>query len=77
MNSDYYVINSSFEFKIKRAENKFTQKLTADDIYEGDEPLVTEASFVIKPEDHFFRLTVRDAAGKHANTRFYYLDELK
>ena len=49
----------------------------ASRLSEGDEPLVTEASFVIKPEDHFFRLTVRDAAGKHANTRFYYLDELK
>lgn len=39
-------------------------------------PLVTEAAFKIKPEDYFFRITVRDAAGKHANTRIYYLDEL-
>ena len=44
---------------------------------EGEEPPITTAKFRIKPEDHFFRLTVRDAAGKHANTRFYYLDDLK
>ena len=43
---------------------------------EGDAPLVTKASFKIKPEDYFFRITVRDAAGKHANSRFYYLEEL-
>ena len=44
---------------------------------EGDDPLLTTAKFRIAPEDHFFRLTVRDTRGKHANTRFYYLDELK
>lgn len=39
-------------------------------------PAVTEAVFTIKPEDRFFRVSVRDMAGYHANTRFYYLDEL-
>lgn len=41
---------------------------------EGGDP-VSEARFEIKEEDYYFRLTVRDAAGKHANTRIYYLDE--
>lgn len=38
---------------------------------------VTEATFALNPEDIFFRISVRDAAGQHANTRIYYLDELK
>lgn len=44
---------------------------------ENGAPPITTAKFRIRPEDHFFRLTVRDEHGKHANTRFYYLDELK
>ncbi|MBQ7333795.1 MAG: InlB B-repeat-containing protein, partial [Clostridia bacterium] len=39
-NSDYYVINSKCEYEIKRAENQFTEKLTALDVYEGEIPLV-------------------------------------
>lgn len=39
-------------------------------------PLVTEAKFRIDPKDCFFRITVRDASGKHANTRIYYVDEI-
>jgi len=35
-NSDYYVINSSFVFEIRRAENRFTEPLSVGDIYEGD-----------------------------------------
>ncbi len=39
-NSDYYVINSKCEYEIKRAQNEFTEKLTALDVYEGDSPAV-------------------------------------
>jgi hypothetical protein len=38
---------------------------------------VTEASFEILPTDQYFRLTVKDKNGKYANTRAYFLDELK
>ena len=38
---------------------------------------LTEATFEIKPTDHYFRLTVKDKNGKYANTRAYFLDELK
>ena len=38
---------------------------------------VTEATFTIDPEDIFFRISVKDASGEHANTRAYFLDELK
>jgi len=38
---------------------------------------VTEASFRLNPEDYCFRITIRDSRGRHANSRFYYLDELK
>lgn len=37
---------------------------------------VTEATFEIDPEDFYFRISVRDARGEHANTRAYFLDEL-
>ena len=33
--------------------------------------------FRVDPNDVFFRITVRDSAGNHANTRAYFLDELK
>ena len=39
--------------------------------------LLTEASFAIDPNDTFFRLTVKDAEGEHANTRVFWLDELE
>ena len=38
---------------------------------------VCEAVFEIDPDDIFFRITVKDARGEHANTRAYFLDELK
>ena len=38
---------------------------------------VTEATFPIGENDGYFRITVRDAQGRHACTRAYYLDELK
>lgn len=43
---------------------------------ENDSPLVNEAAFTISPEDYYFRISVRDQRGRHANTRTYYLDEL-
>ena len=43
---------------------------------ESDNAPVNQATFRIEPHDFFFRLSVRDFGGNHANTRFYYLDEL-
>ena len=36
---------------------------------------VTEAVFTVTPNDGFFRLTVTDETGKHANTNAYFIDE--
>ena len=41
----------------------------------ANNPVVNEATFTIKPEDFYFRISVKDKDGKHANTRIYYLDE--
>ena len=38
---------------------------------------LTEARFKIREADLYFRITLRDAKGNHANTRIYYFDELK
>ncbi len=43
---------------------------------EGNVPFVTEGVFKINPEDIFFRISVKDAKGNHANTRAYFLNEL-
>lgn len=37
--------------------------------------LLTEATFRVRPEDVYFRLTVIDEAGKPANTNAYFTDE--
>ncbi len=39
--------------------------------------LITEAALKVTPDDVFFRVTVCDERGKHANTRAYFLDALK
>lgn len=39
-------------------------------------PLVNEAEFRIQKDDCFFRITVKDAEGKRANTRIYYVEEI-
>lgn len=52
----------------RRARHKHMEK--------GGAP-VTEVTFRIDPNDVAFRITVRDAAGNHAYTRYYYFDELK
>lgn len=44
-----------------------------DESYENP---INSATFKIDPNDLYFRITVRDARGRHANTRIYYLDEL-
>lgn len=38
---------------------------------------ISSATFTIDPNDICFRITVRDAKGKHANTRSYFLDEFE
>jgi hypothetical protein len=40
-----------------------------------DGELLTEATFKVRPEDQYFRLTVVDEAGKPANTNAYFTDE--
>ena len=41
---------------------------------EGDG--LNEASFKVEPEDIYFRITVNDKSGRHANTNAYFMDEL-
>lgn len=43
---------------------------------EGEGGTVTEATFALDPTDFMFRVSVRDRAGHHAYTRYYYFDEL-
>ncbi|HOU09279.1 MAG TPA: PHP domain-containing protein [Clostridiales bacterium] len=38
---------------------------------------LTQARFAVDPEDVYIRLEVTDAAGRRANTRAYFLDELR
>ena len=51
----------------RRHDNKLAVKTGAP---------VTEATFKIYPNDHYFRLTVKDDHGNHANTRAFFLDEV-
>ena len=44
--------------------------------YGNNGETVTEASFKITPEMGYFRLTVTDRSGKHANTNAYFTDGL-
>lgn len=44
---------------------------------ENGAPLLTEAAFKLDPDDCYFRIGVRNAAGKHANTRAYFMDEIQ
>lgn len=46
-------------------------------ISEEEGALVTEATFTLNPKDVMFCISVRDTAGNHASTRYYYFDELK
>lgn len=44
---------------------------------ENGNALLTEATFRIDPEDFCFRISVKDERGDHANTRMFFLDEIK
>jgi len=53
------------------AETRFSQSVIAQ-----DGKVLTEAVFTIPENCGYFRLTVEDAQGRHANTRAYFPDEL-
>lgn len=42
----------------------------------ADGALIGEAAFALDDKMDYFRLTVTDASGKHANTRAYFIDEI-
>ena len=44
--------------------------------FAGNDAPITEASFDVKPEDIYIRLTVEDENGLHANTNAYFVDNL-
>ena len=44
---------------------------------ESDALPVNAAAFTVDPTDYYFRITVKDRYGRHANSRIYYLDELE
>ncbi|MCQ2420283.1 MAG: hypothetical protein MJ118_04040 [Clostridia bacterium] len=44
-------------------------------LMENDVP-VTDATFKLEKNDFMFRISVRDNKGNHANTRYYYFDEI-
>ncbi len=52
----------------RRCEHKFPEK---------DGAFVNEATFTVYPDDVLFRISVRDKAGHHAFTRYYYMDEIQ
>lgn len=49
----------------------------AEAVYATETENLTSASFDIKDEDIYVRVTVTDAAGKHANTIAYFVEDLK
>jgi len=53
-----------------------TGRRRADIRYAENGEKLTEASFEIKPEDIYVRITVTDKNGLHANTNAYFTDEL-
>ena len=76
---ELYAENGTVTVKCSEAAGVFltTAGRRKDAALEEDSgALVTEATFKLDPEDICFRITVRDAKGKHANTNFYYLDEI-
>jgi len=42
-----------------------------------DGEIINHAEFTVKPNHKWFRIRVRDAAGRYADTRAYYVDELQ
>ena len=53
-----------------------TGRRSAQMVFAHEEELVNEAEFVLRDDDPYFRITVTDRYGKHANTRAYFIDEL-
>lgn len=49
---------------------------TARKVREPGGSPVTEATFLLDPNDVMFRISVRDTEGRHAYTRYFYFDEL-
>ena len=47
-----------------------------ESVWERDGKLLTGASFQLLPDCDYFRLTVTDAEGRHANTNAYFMDSL-
>ena len=45
--------------------------------YNSDGTPLTEATFEVREDSIYFRITVTDPQGRHANTRAYFLDELQ
>ena len=45
-------------------------------VFKPENGTLNAASFKVVPEDGYVRITVIDAAGKHANTNAYFIDEL-
>lgn len=53
------------------AETRYSKSVIAE-----DGKLLTEAEFKLPEKFGYFRITVEDECGRHANTRAYFLDEL-
>ena len=76
---ELYVEDGSVTVKCSEAVGVFLTtagRRKASSLLETTGEPVTEATFKLDPNDIFFRITVRDAKGKHANTNIYYLDEI-
>ena len=77
---ELYVEDGVVTIKTSEAKGIFLHTVgrrTACALADEDGQYVTEASFRLEPEDYFFRITVKDEKGRHANTRAYYLDEIE
>jgi len=53
-----------------------TQVRRAKSVWAKEGETLTEASFEVKPDCGYIRLTVMDEQGRHANTQAYFLDEM-
>jgi len=53
-----------------------TNRRSAQSVFAAEGEALREASFVLDREDVYFRITVQDAAGRHANTNAYFIDSI-
>ena len=76
--TELYVEDGRVHIKCSEADKiVFTSgRRNARAIYARDDAPLTEASFPVAPEDVYFRLTVTDKSGKHANTNAYFTDKV-